>query len=550
MSNANAIQEYKPAFTEEEMHEQSKQKFGLTDKDIEEILVFIDEFDEAAKGVPDNPEYDDMKPVVDSGNKIPSHCGFMIMSYYANRNGDDALVSLLKKTYVLFKALEEEDPESTKTTDLYETVACIILFSPHRVIRKFIQQDFAMAQDILARMRKRPSTAAVFMSCMGELFISTKNDTKYSLEITKTFQAMIDFLREKNGITAEVPDALTPNFNDLRDIMSDYIDAGNKKESLKNINKLINKKADIGQAFLDWIFENPSCAFEVIKKTDTFTEDLIEIFFHQMKVQYIAEIVMLLGTCYVSDMKWNKTLQYIQTTYNFADAANAADRLFGIIKRGGLTHYGILLRHPELLPQIPLSEGSQINDGTVQMIRKISSVANNLTADISEKSMSITIAPLGRSRIFQDICDMLEGVDNDEEEGGGGGFAAKLRDKDVIKKIRESGISYYAVDQYCGSESVAILNAMTEVAQANPNIEDQSAYITEVYKKAVLKYGIIVTLPYFTEFCNIILSKLISDSEEDDDEDYEEINDVDINTAAAADANAGAASSDADILQG
>ena len=101
------------------------------------------------------------------------------------------------------------------------------------------------------------------------------------------------------------------------------------------------------------------------------------------------------------------------------------------------------------------------------------------------------------------------------------------------------------------------MNAMTEVAQANPNIEDQSAYITEVYKKAVLKYGIIVTLPYFTEFCNIILSKLISDSEEDDDEDYEEMDsnddaiaDEQINANIAANANAGSASSDADILQG
>ena len=43
-------------------------------------MVFIDEFNEAGLGVNKNPSYEDLKPVIDSGNKIPSHCGFMIMS--------------------------------------------------------------------------------------------------------------------------------------------------------------------------------------------------------------------------------------------------------------------------------------------------------------------------------------------------------------------------------------------------------------------------------------------------------------------------------------
>ena len=72
---AQAVQQ-KPAqngvFTEEEMNNLSKKYYGLSDKDVEELSVFINEFDDACKDIPENAGYDDLKAIVDAGNKIPS----------------------------------------------------------------------------------------------------------------------------------------------------------------------------------------------------------------------------------------------------------------------------------------------------------------------------------------------------------------------------------------------------------------------------------------------------------------------------------------------
>ena len=141
--------------SDEQIAELQKKYYGLTDKDISELMVFVDEFDEAASNVSDEPGYEDLKPVVDSGNKIPSHCGFMIISYYEQRNGENALIKLMEQLYSVFKTLNNEDPESTKTTDLYETLACIIMFSQHNIVRKFITRDFERAKDVVKIMKSK-----------------------------------------------------------------------------------------------------------------------------------------------------------------------------------------------------------------------------------------------------------------------------------------------------------------------------------------------------------------------------------------------------------
>ena len=79
----------------------------------------------------------DLKELVDKCNKIPAHCGFIVMSYFVNKYGDDPFNKVMMSVYMTYKSLFEEDPESTKTTDLYETLACMIAFAPSKTIRKF-----------------------------------------------------------------------------------------------------------------------------------------------------------------------------------------------------------------------------------------------------------------------------------------------------------------------------------------------------------------------------------------------------------------------------
>ena len=514
--------------TEEELNELSKKWYGLSNKDIEELSVFINEFDDACKDLPEVATYDDLKAVVDSGNKIPSHCGHMIFSYFVNRHGDDKLINMIISMYNVYTELFAEDPESTKTTDIYETLSCCVLFAPHKTLRKFVQKYFDTAEKLLKIIRKRPSSAGCLLARYSELYTTSKHDAKYAKSIISTFNDMIAFLQEKNDITPEVPDAVSINFNELRDIISGYLDAGNKKESLKKINNLINKKADIGQAFFTWVAENPACAIEVIQNTAEFDTKLPVKFMQQMKIQHLLETICLLQ--FLTDDKLQPMIDYIKNTYKLETFDDYYDRLVKIVQKGGVNHYGILLRHIDFLPLSPTQTGELMADSAKRLQDKLSSVANNLTADTSEKSLSITIAPLGRSRVYQDIVDKLEGIDTSDAggEGGGNSFLAKLRDKDVIKKIRESGASYLAVDQYCGS----ITSMLLEIIQSNSKKtqdRDFQTFQKETYKEAVLKYGIIYTLPYFNYCMQTLVSKLqpndnnAGEELDDGSEDYEDL---------------------------
>ena len=508
--------EKKYLMPEERLNELCKKWYGLNDKDVEELMVFVNEFDESATGIKEGATYDDLKPIVDSGNKIPSHCGYMITHYFVNRHGETEMMDLISKIYIAYKPMNEADPENTKTTDLYETLACLIMYCPHKVLRMFINRDFETAQEIYKIMRKRPGTNAVMSSCFSELYVSNKFDAKYSDLIYDNFQAMLDFLAKKNNTTDDVPDAVMVNFNQLRDIIQIYLD-NNKKESLKKINNLINKKADIGEAFFYWVSCNPSSAMEVLYHNEKFNGIFIEKFLHQLKVQHVAELMTTFENLPPEKMK--ESLEYIKNTFKLESYDACYDRLVKLIQKGGIFHYGILLRHIEFYPNMPMMDGEGFAEPALRLQSKLSSVANNLTADISEKSLSITIAPLGRSRVYQDIVDVLEGVDKN-----GGGFLAKLRDKDVIKKIRESGASYFALDQQNGATMITILEVINNICSKNPNLEGEEL-TKALYKELVITYGEIMTMPYFVHLLEGFSYKFQPDNAEEDDgkEDYEEI---------------------------
>ena len=123
---------------------------------------------------------------------------------------------------------------------------------------------------------------------------------------------------------------------------------------------------------------------------------------------------------------------------------------------------------------------------------------------------------MSRSRVYQDIYDKSEGIDADEgEDSKSNSFVAKLRDKNIVKKIREAGLSYFAMDQYSGSIIIKALEAMLDVLNRGQNM-DRKTFITEVYKESVLKYKTIQTLEYFRDMCDILFN-------DNNAEDYEEI---------------------------
>ncbi len=502
-------------FDKQKFDSLNKKYYGLNDKDLSEISIFIDDFNNAMNDIDDSSDgYESLKNIVDVGNKIPAHCGYIVCDYYTNSYGNENFNKILLKLYYNYKTLFSKDPESTKTTDLYEVLACLIQFAPPKTLRKFIIENFEISKEIYKNMRKRPSSNATMSARYSELFVTSKFDNKYSDLIYENYKAMLDFLKQKDWEIDKVNDAVKINFNQLRDIIKDYYEK-DRKESLKKINKLINKKADIGEAFFYWIALNQSCATEVIAYNKQITGEFIENFLCQLKVQHVIELAVILENIPKEKLTF---MEYIKTAYKIDSIDNCYDRLTNITKKDDISIYGILLRQVSFYPNIELdNENNAFMEVLFKLQKKLSSVANNLTASISEKSMSITIVPLGRSRTYQDIIDKISG---DNEEGS---FAAKLREKDIVKRIRESGLSWYTMDQNTGKTMIAIIEILYDIYKNNSKILKQEA-IKIAYKELVLKYGIIVTVPFFKYIFEELEDKIVNKTNDSDvNEDYEEI---------------------------
>ena len=61
----------------------TKKNYGLSNKNLEEIYIFINEFEEVLLNTKlENATHDDLRPIVDKCNKIPAHCGFIVTNYF------------------------------------------------------------------------------------------------------------------------------------------------------------------------------------------------------------------------------------------------------------------------------------------------------------------------------------------------------------------------------------------------------------------------------------------------------------------------------------
>ena len=225
---------YKPIFDAAKFDDLNKKYYGLGAKDLQEINVFIEEFASAMNDIKIDSDYDVLKELVKTGNKIPSHCGYMVCAYYVNNYGDDAFNQVLFAVAKGYKEQAAQDPESTKTTDLYEVLSCLIQFAPAKTMRKFIQDHIDVAKEMYVITRKRPGTSATMSARFAELFVTSRFNEKYSNMIYDNFQAMLTFLQQKNGEIDGINDAVRINFNQLRDIMKDFYERDKNNCIIKN----------------------------------------------------------------------------------------------------------------------------------------------------------------------------------------------------------------------------------------------------------------------------------------------------------------------------
>lgn len=514
-ANASTVQDTSNL---EYLHSMACKCYGINETDNADIDNFATQISDALKNIVADATEKNVTEIINIGNKIPSYAGLMIMERVCAANPDDVINGLLAMNKY-HDAMVAKDPESTKTTDAYETMGCLIMYCTGKVLRRFITTDFETAKKIVIKMRKRPAVAAIMMARLAELYVSSKADVRYSAPIIENLNETIKYLESFDGSVADIPDAIGISYKQLKNIIRDFMERGNKRESLKKINKLVNKKADVGQLFYNFVITNPGCALKVIDSAE-FDKSIIEKFMKQLRVQHSAEIGILLKT--INAEKYAVIQSILKSEYNTETINDYYDKLSDLINRKDMNQYGILLRYVGFMPIAYTTAERSEFDALSELQSKLSAVANNLTATIGDKSLSMTVVPMSRSRLHSDIIAQLnkeKGISAD----GGSSHLAKLMDKDIVKKIREASASYLAVDQLSGATVILILDTLCDVVKSGKTIAtDMQVIISEAYKIMIMKHGIITTKDYFSEVASTFLSKVqpysdINNIDDDDD---------------------------------
>ncbi|MEN9782154.1 MAG: hypothetical protein RL208_304, partial [Pseudomonadota bacterium] len=450
----------------------------------------------------------DCLAVVEIGNKIPCHAGLVIMQMIQYIEGNEFIINTILKMNRIHIACFEKDPSSTNTSDVYETISCLVMFSPLQTIRNLVSKNFDESIQILNKMRKRPTVAAVLCNALAEVFLATK-DEKYIQPIITTCTEMLSYLASYNNEIQDLPDVIKATFKQIKEVVRAYMEKGNKKESLKKINNIVNKKSDIGQFFYSWVVINPSVALNVVM-LPAFQIDIISQMISQMKLQHALEMGIIFETEVDNQDKAKVDVMrnYLLQNYNLHNEDEYFDKISDIAKKQTIDHYGILLRYVQFMPVVFVEEGKKYSEYVQELQSKLSSVANNLSADLSQKSLSITIAPMGRSTVYKTIVDQIN-----KENGiqvAAGGFLAKLQEKDVVKKIKESGSSFLVIDQLTGLCAITLFQVIQEATQniATINDENKNTIVTEAYKLYISKYKMLMTKKQFGMMCEIVFNKI------------------------------------------
>jgi hypothetical protein len=140
-----------------------------------------------------------------------------------------------------------------------------------------------------------------------------------------------------------------------------------------------------------------------------------------------------------------------------------------------------------------------------EMLSKLSTLANNLTAFISQKSLSVAIALRSKTDLFETFLSDYEKKKNGEVAGN---FASKIKDKDVMKKIKESDLAYMNFDQITCKIPICILITLKEAMADNFQISQKEDVINEAFRLLIKKYKIIINKNVFLRFVNIFFTKI------------------------------------------
>lgn len=490
-----------------------KKLYGIGDSELVDIKKFSDSFCELLdklKNISDKKTI--LKQIIDLGNKIPSYSGLSIMELCLNRKAD-LFYSMILDAFKMYTETLAKDAKSSFASDLYETISCFFLFMPQKNLRTFLFANSVTFVDFFKKMLNRPSSMARILSTFAEFYLTSKGDKKYAQSIVLYFQILIDKIKETNGVVKEIQDTVLIDFIDIKKLIKDFHQQGTRKESLKNVNIILNRKIDLGELFHCFIFLNPSVAANVIS-SEFFSNDMIKFIFPQLRVHQLIECGILLSYAGLDSNKMNIFAEEIKTKYEIEfNDKKYLNKLSTLVQKKLYYEHGILLRDIDLMPTVHVDT---ITDGVLKLLPKLMTVANNLSAGISNKSLSITVGPMSKSNLGTEI---VKSVTLNEKSINKSSHVAKIDSKNVLKSIKEGNVGILTLDQFSGRFSIILFESLVESFNANKT--DINSAIQNAYVLMVKKYGFIVKKDYFLKFTNFIISKIYVEKNVDTQEEFD-----------------------------
>ncbi len=438
---------------------------------------------------------DSAKKIIDVNNEISSYCGLPLFEITTIENEQlfSDSIKLMIDIYLKEKSLIKQ--ESSLLKDLNETILNILFLSPDRFFRKILldvsEEHFKFFQSATSRA----IFLVVLSARLSELYLSTKN-TDCIIKIVEIFKNLIERIKEADSVISEIADALNFSLKSSKKLIADLISKGNKKVTLDQFKIILTRKFELGQIFHDFVILT-SCSSDIID-SELFSQDLILSCLKQMKLYQLLEIAIFLKDKIQQD-KYEVISSFIKKEYNLEEL-NYLDKIKDSLNKYKGVKYGILIREVALLPVF----SGNISEGLDFLFQKLNTVSNNLTAYIANKSLSITICLMSKNSIF---ADFQEEIESKNQEIPAGSNVAKIKDKDIMKKIKESDIAALSIDQMICRNIISIILSMIEVNKENENCSLE--HLKNLgFKYYIQNYKILIKKAEYFRIASIILSKI------------------------------------------
>lgn len=480
-----------------------KYVFGITDKELKDLHKFANDLIDLIGKFFNVKNKDFLRKIIAQFNLLPAYGGLAIFEIVHFKN-ETILEKFCDSALDYFNANKQVEQNSDFIKDLNEVISSLYFFSPDSVIRKIlIKYEEKIFNFLTNECANRSAVYCLFACRYGDLYLaSRKTNTTYIERIKVFFEILKKRVTEANNIIPEIQDAMNFPLKEIRKLIFTFKE-DNKKDSLDQLKIILTRKIDLGNLIYNLIIGNES-AIEAIFSSDSFITDILQESLPQLKLQQLLEMAVFLQDKSAIFNIYQIVIKYIEENYTIFPPSFIS-KIREFVSRYETTKHGILIRVPDMMPIE--DEVKNAKEACKEMLLKLSTLANNLTALSSQSSLAVPVVLRSKTNLYNIFVK-----EYDEKKHGNlaGALAGKTQNKDFMQKIKESDLSSMILDQMTCKNIICILISLQETIPENFTIEQKESVVDNAFKVLIKKYKIIMSKDVFMRFVNIFFSKIPS----------------------------------------